>query len=306
MSGTDGIKVAAFYRFQRLRDLARLRDALEAACRRRNVLGLLLIAPEGVNGTLAGQPRVLDAALADIAAILETTALEPRESFAARAPFRRLKVRTKAEIVTMGESGVDPTERVGVNIDPGGWNALIADPEVVVIDARNAFEVAIGSFAGAVDPGVESFAAFPAWVRRSLDPARHRRVAMFCTGGIRCEKASSFMLQEGFGQVFQLRGGILNYLESIPEPLSLWRGGCFVFDERVAVGHGLRSLDVRLCPSCDGVVETSDHDSAGYEEGVSCPRCVMRLSEERKASARERQKQFELAAARGRSHLKPG
>ncbi len=218
-----------------------------------------------------------------------------RRSTAETAPFKRLKVRIKKEVVTIGDPSVDPRRRVGTYVEPGDWNALIADPDVLVIDTRNAFEVAFGTFEGAVDPGIARFGDFPAFVRKSLDPQRHRKVAMFCTGGIRCEKASSFMLDAGFEEVLHLKGGILAYLDAIDPAQSQWRGGCFVFDERVALGHGLEPLPIRNCLSCDAPLDDAARAAPGYEEGVSCPRCVDRLSERQKASARERQRQVVTA-----------
>ncbi len=238
------VAVAAFYKFFRWADgqphavRGAIRDRLAAL----GLRGTLLLAPEGLNATLAGPRAALEAALADLAAIAGCGPIPAKWSTATAMPFARLKVRLKREIVTLGQPDADPTRRVGTYVRPQDWNALIQDPEVLVIDTRNGFEVAMGSFAGAVDPQTRSFGDFPGFARRALDPARHRKVAMFCTGGIRCEKASAFMLNEGFEQVFHLEGGILAYLEQIPAEDSLWRGGCFVFDERVALGHGLAIL----------------------------------------------------------------
>jgi UPF0176 protein len=203
-------------------------------------------------------------------------------------------VRIKKEIVTIGDASVDPNRAVGTYVEPSDWNALIADPAVLLIDTRNAYEVAIGQFDGAIDPKTEHFGDFPAYVRQHFDPEKHKKIAMYCTGGIRCEKASSFMLSEGFESVFHLKGGILAYLEQIAEEDSRWRGGCFVFDERVAVGHGVQPLPIRLCVSCDSALTAEALASPDYEEGVACPNCVDKLTIEQKASARERQKQLVL------------
>lgn len=300
---TPLFKVAAFYRFQRLADLPAIREALLALCGRHGVLGIILIAPEGINGAIAAAPDVMDDVLEGVRSIAGLGVLETKFSVASARPFRRLKVRIKQEIVTIGDPAVDPNAAVGAYVAPADWNALIADPDVLLIDTRNAYEVEIGTFAGAVDPGTGAFGEFPAWVRRNLDPARHRRIAMFCTGGIRCEKASSFMLREGFEEVYHLQGGILGYLERVPESESRWRGGCFVFDERVAVGHGLAELPVRLCLACSRPLSPGVESKPGYEEGVSCPRCVESLSEARKASARERQRQIGIGVRRGKPHL---
>jgi UPF0176 protein len=232
-------------------------------------------------------------------------AIEHKTSHADDMPFLRMKVRLKEEIVTIGDKSVDPLEQVGTYVEPKDWNALISDPEVLVIDTRNDFEVRIGSFKGAVDPQTKSFGDFPSYVRDNLDPARHRKVAMFCTGGIRCEKATSLMLREGFEEVYHLKGGVLRYLEEIPPAQSLWEGACFVFDKRVAVGHGLSVEDYQLCHGCLSPLSVSDRQSPDYEEGVSCPYCASTLTQAQKASSRERHKQETLAKKRGRTHLGP-
>lgn len=233
------LAVAALYRFHPLPDPAALRTPLLTMMAANGVCGSLLLATEGLNGTIAGPAEAMPGVVAAIAAITGCGPLEPRWSYTDTAPFARLKVRLKKEIVTMGVPGIDPNAQVGTYVEPEDWNALIADPDTLVIDTRNSFEVGYGTFRGAVDPGTTRFGQFPDYVRQNLDPARHRKVAMFCTGGIRCEKATAYMLQQGFGQVFHLKGGILNYLERIGPADSLWDGGCFVFDERVALGHGL-------------------------------------------------------------------
>ncbi len=235
--------VAALYQFTALPDAPELRPPLRELCVSLGIRGTLILAAEGINGTVAGTDEAVDgfiAALRDgplFGGRLDD--LELKLSRARAMPFRRLKVHVKKEIVTMGQPAVDPTAHVGRYVAPADWNALISDPEVTVIDTRNAFEVAMGTFEGAVDPGTTTFGEFPAYVSRTLDPGKHRKVAMFCTGGIRCEKATSWMLAQGFDEVFHLKGGILKYLEDVPAERSLWRGSCFVFDERVAVGHGL-------------------------------------------------------------------
>jgi UPF0176 protein len=236
-------RVAALYQFVDLPDAGDLKAPLTALCQGLGIRGTLLIAHEGINGTLAGTDAAIDRFISELRegplfhGRLDN--LELKFSHAASMPFRRLKVRLKKEIVTLGQPEADPTRKVGTYVSPQDWNALITRPNVTVIDTRNTFEVAMGSFEGAIDPGTETFGEFPAFVADKLDPARHRTVAMFCTGGIRCEKASSYLLSQGFEEVFHLQGGILNYLEKVPQEQSLWRGGCFVFDERVALGHGL-------------------------------------------------------------------
>ena len=298
------ITIAAFYRFAPLADLPRLKQNLQALCEAHAILGIVLIASEGINGTMAGEAGRLNAALAGICALTGIADFDIKFSSADTPPFRRLKVRVKKEIITLGDPRADPSQLAGTYVAPQDWNALIADPEVLLIDARNAYEVAAGTFAGAKNPGMQNFGEFPAYAR-TLDPQRHRKIAMFCTGGIRCEKASSLMLREGFAEVYHLKGGILKYLEDVPEAQSRWQGGCFVFDERVAVGHGLQVLALKYCVSCDTPLERTALQSPLYEPGVSCPACAATLSEKHKASARERQKQVELANARGVAHLGP-
>ncbi len=233
--------VAALYRFTPLPDFQELRARVKDACARRGVKGTLLLAPEGINGTIAGDNDALRALLAEMDQLLggRLAGAEIKFSRAAAMPFRRLKVRLKKEIVTLGERAVDPTRRTGINVDASAWNDLIGADDICVIDVRNAFEVAMGTFAGAADPKLARFSDFRAYAETSLDPAKHRRIAMFCTGGIRCEKASAYLLERGFEEVYQLQGGILKYLEAVAPAESLWRGECFVFDERIALGHGL-------------------------------------------------------------------
>jgi UPF0176 protein len=238
------LQVAAFYQFVALPDLRELREPLRAICAGLGLKGSVLLAPEGINGTLAGTDEGIAAFINELqqgdlfGGRLDN--LELKYSRAATMPFQRLKVRLKKEIVTLGDAATDPTRQVGTYVDPADWNDLIASPDTLVLDTRNAFEVAMGTFEGAVNPGIKNFGQFREFAASHLDPAKHRRIAMFCTGGIRCEKASAYLLARGFGEVFHLRGGILKYLEGVPEGESRWRGECFVFDERVALGHGLR------------------------------------------------------------------
>jgi UPF0176 protein len=237
-------KVAAFYQFARLPDFRELREPLRALCARLRLQGSVLLAHEGVNGTLAGGPEAIDEMVGEMrdGALFggRLDNLELKFSSASRMPFQRLKIRLKKEIVTLGASEADPTRQVGTYVDPADWNELMAAPDTLLIDTRYAFEVALGTFEGAIDPGIRSFGQFKDFTARQLDPVKHRRIAMFCTGGIRCEKASSYLLARGFAEVYHLRGGILKYLEGVPEAESRWRGECFVFDDRVALGHGLR------------------------------------------------------------------
>jgi len=238
------LKVAAFFQFARLSDFRELREPLRATCARLGLKGSLLLAHEGINGTLAGAPASIDALVGELQAGTlfggRLDNLEIKFSHASAMPFARLKIRLKKEIVTLGDTAVDPTRQVGTYVEPSDWNALITAPDTLVIDTRNAFEVAMGTFEGAVDPDIRSFGQFKDFATRHLDPAKHRKIAMFCTGGIRCEKATAYLLAQGFSEVYHLKGGILRYLEGVPEEQSRWRGECFVFDERVALGHGLR------------------------------------------------------------------
>ena len=298
------IEIAALYHFMRLPQHAALRAPLQALFDAQGVKGILLLANEGFNGTLAAEPASLQAALDGLRRITGAD-FEHKTSHAETMPFLRMKVRVKREIVTMGEPDVDPLGSVGTYVEPKDWNALISDPDVLLIDTRNSYETRIGTFRGAIDPQTDSFRDFPAYVRENLDPARHKKIAMFCTGGIRCEKATSYLKREGFDEVYHLKGGILKYLETVEPEQSLWDGACFVFDERVAVGHGLAIEDYSLCHGCREPLSAADRDHEDYEPGVSCGFCAPTLTEEQKASARERQKQIALARARGERHLGP-
>ncbi|MEC4816114.1 MAG: rhodanese-related sulfurtransferase [Scytonema sp. PMC 1069.18] len=292
------IVVAAFYKFVRLPDFAEKQSPLEDVCQECGVKGTILLAPEGINGTIAGSRSAIDSVLSFLRSDSRLGDLEHKESFADTPPFERMKVRLKKEIVTIGLPGVDPNERVGTYVNPKDWNALISDPEVTVIDTRNDYEVTIGTFKGAKNPQTISFREFPEYVRHHLDPKKNKKVAMFCTGGIRCEKASSFMLSQGFGEVYHLKGGILKYLEEVPESESLWEGECFVFDQRIAVGLGLELGTHDMCPSCGHPISDVDKASPQYEEGISCPHCFDSLSEEKKVRMQEKKRQLDLAEKR--------
>ncbi len=296
------VTVAALYHFTRFEDPAGLIPTLRAVAEGAGVRGSLLVAPEGINGTIAGSRAGVDTVLDAIRALPGCAALEWKESAAEHAPFGRLKVRLKREIVTMGLPGLDPAE-VGTHVAPADWNALIASPDVAVIDTRNAYEVEIGTFEGAVDPGTDSFREFPAWWDANRDRFHNKRIAMFCTGGIRCEKSTAYLKAQGVEEVFHLKGGILKYLEDVPEDESLWRGGCFVFDERVAVGHGLAELPFDLCRACRHPLSAADKADPAFEDGVACPRCIAVHSDADRARFRERQRQIALARARGAAHL---
>lgn len=298
-------EIAAFYRFQPVADPANLRTRLAAACRAAGARGILLVAPEGINGTIAtaeGQLRPLMDAIRRESGFAD---IEPRFSFDDEMPFLRMKVRIKKEIVTIGSDDVDPNETVGTYVAPEDWNTLISQPDVLLIDTRNDYEVRIGTFKGALDPKTHSFSEFPSFVRQTLDPKKHKRIAMFCTGGIRCEKASNVMLKQGFEDVYHLKGGILAYLEKIPPSESQWEGGCFVFDRRVALGHGLKPEPIDLCFGCLAPLTPEDRQSKDFEEGVSCPHCAPLMTPKRRESVRERHRQTLLAKDRGDHHLGP-
>ena len=301
------VHVAALYRFARIADPAAVKGPLEALCSARGVKGTLLLAGEGINGTIAGQRAALEAVVDHIRALPDCAALDVKWSQAPAMPFHRMKVRLKREIVTMGVEGIDPLANAGTYVAPGDWNALIADPDTIVIDTRNAYEVAIGTFDRAVDPATATFRDFPAWFRSQrsalLGEGKTPRVAMFCTGGIRCEKATAFLKQEGVEEVFHLEGGILKYLETVPAQDSLWQGECFVFDQRVAVGQGLSQGSHALCLACRMPVSEEDRASPLYEEGASCPACHASRSAQQRDGARERHRQERLAAARGTAHV---
>ncbi|MDR6680651.1 oxygen-dependent tRNA uridine(34) hydroxylase TrhO [Pseudomonas oryzihabitans] len=299
---TDNIVVAALYKFVTLDDYVQLREPLLQTLLANDVKGTLLLAEEGINGTVSGSRAGIDAVLAWLRADPRLVDIDHKESYCAEQPFYRTKVKLKKEIVTLGVPGVDPNQRVGTYVEPQDWNALVDDPEVLMIDTRNDYEVGIGSFKGAIDPKTKSFRDFPAYIREHFDPARHKKVAMFCTGGIRCEKASSFMLQEGFPEVFHLKGGILKYLEEVPAAESRWEGECFVFDNRVTVTHELAEGAYDQCHACRNPVSPQDMQSPHYSPGISCPHCWDSLSEKTRAGARERQKQIELARLRNEPH----
>ncbi|MDZ4700344.1 MAG: rhodanese-related sulfurtransferase [Rhodothermales bacterium] len=290
-SGSD-IVVAALYRFVALPDYRAMRAPLLAICMEAGVRGTLLLAGEGINGTLAGSRAGIDAVVDHLRSDPRLADLEPRESVAPAIPFKRLRVRAKKELISIGVSGVDPT-RPGVYVEPAEWNALIADPDVRVIDTRNVYEVEIGTFRGAEDPGTESFSDFPAYVSARLDPARDRKLALFCTGGIRCEKATAYLVEQGFSEVYHLQGGILHYLETVAPEHSLWEGECFVFDERVSVRHGLTPGAYDACKGCGRPLAEADRVSELFEEGVSCPRCAPLLTDAQRRAFRDRQRQYE-------------
>lgn len=296
--------VAALYKFTSFPNPGALKGPLAQTCCEHGVRGTLLLAREGINGTIAGSREGIDAVLAHVRNLPGCADIEWKESTAKAMPFPRMKVRLKQEIVTMGQTDVDPTTSVGTYVAPAEWNDLIAAEEVVVIDTRNDYEVAIGTFKGAENPHTKTFGEFPGWWAENASRFGNKKVAMFCTGGIRCEKASNYLLGQGVDEVFHLKGGILKYLEEIPQNQSHWNGECFVFDGRVSVGHGLEKGSYDLCHACRMPISEVDKSHPGFEQGVSCHQCVNDTSEDDKTRFRERQKQIELARARGEAHFR--
>lgn len=301
--GMSEIVVAAFYRFTSLPDFADYQAPLRETAEAGDVRGTILLAPEGVNGTVAGPRAGVDAVLEHLKSLPGCGDLDWKESRADENPFLRMKVRLKKEIVTMGVTGIDPEQSHERYVEPHDWNKVISDPDTIVIDTRNDYEVSIGTFEGAVNPRTTSFREFPEWFRRFREENRFKKVAMFCTGGIRCEKSTAYLRSQGVDDVVHLKGGILKYLESVPENESLWRGECFVFDNRVSVGHDLAPGTYDMCHACRQPITEEDKQSEHYAPGVSCPHCHDKYSEERRRAFAERQKQIELARARGEKHL---
>ena len=300
---------AAFYQFVALPDFEARKAPLLALCEQRHVKGLILLASEGINSTIAGAPEDVRAVLAYLRADPLLVDLQHKESWSDKPPFHRMKVRLKKEIVTMNVPGISPTRMAGTYVKPADWNALISDPDVVVVDTRNDYEVEIGSFAHAINPNLKTFAELPAWLDQSDqlasldDSGKKPKVAMFCTGGIRCEKSTAYLRSKGFDEVFHLEGGILKYLETVPPEQSLWQGECFVFDERVSVGHGLVPGPHALCRACRQPLEAGATESPLFEAGVSCPRCHGTTSDTQKNGARERQRQWERAKSKQNPQL---
>ncbi len=306
MTETAPLFVSAFYHFSRLADPAAAKPALLATCKAAGATGTILLADEGINGAIAGTQGSLDLVLAHLRAMPGFADLICKQSPTPAMPFGKIKVKLKREIVTMGQPGVDPAMSTGHYVAPADWNALISAPDVAVIDTRNAYEVAIGTFIGAIDPDTAAFGDFPDWWGQNAARFAGQRVAMFCTGGIRCEKATNYLLAQGVEQVFHLRGGILKYLEEVPEAQSLWQGECFVFDDRVSVGHGLEPGDLISCGACRHPLTDADRAKDTYERGIACPHCAGSRTEADRARYRERQRQMDLAAARGIPHLGHG
>jgi UPF0176 protein len=305
MSKHFPIKVAALYRFANFTQPEMLQPQIAAWCSEHGLKGTILVATEGVNGTVAGTEAGIDAVVAHLRTLPGCAELDVKYSHANEMPFYRMKVRLKKEIVTLGVDGIDPKREVGTYVQPEDWNALISDPDTVLIDTRNDYEVAIGTFEGAVDPRTKSFSEFPEWFRTHREElaAGKTKFAMFCTGGIRCEKSTAFLKAEGIDDVYHLEGGILRYLENIPETESKWQGECFVFDERVSVKHGLELGEMELCHACRRPISQEDKASAHFIEGVACPACYAERTDEDRARFAERQKQIALAKKRGKQHI---
>ena len=305
------ILTAALYKFVALPDIAALQAPLLAVCKAHGIKGTLLLALEGINGTIAGRPDDVRAVLAYLRSDPRLATLEHKESWASATPFYRMKVRLRKEIVTLGVPDVYPALMAGQYVKPSDWNDLIGQPGVVLVDTRNDYEVSIGTFAGAVNPATRSFSDLPGWVAREMQSGGKLaevdgvkpKVAMFCTGGIRCEKSTAFLKSKGFDEVYHLQGGILKYLETVPQAQSRWQGQCFVFDERVSVGHGLIQGDMQLCRSCRDPLLDAAMASPLYERGVSCPTCYCTTTDVQKAGYRQRQKQVDLADSRKEAHI---
>jgi UPF0176 protein len=298
--------IAALYHFTRFPDFAALQQPLLAFGRAHGIRGSLLLASEGINGTISGDRAGIDAILAYIRALPGCADLEHKESWAEVEPFGRFKVRLKKEIVSMGQPDIDPRARVGHYLNPTEWNELISAPDVAIIDTRNDYEFGLGTFEGAIDPETKSFREFPAWWEANKDRFHNKRIAMFCTGGIRCEKSTNYLLGQGVEDVYHLKGGILKYLVEMPQDESLWNGECYVFDNRVSVGHGLVPGDYTTCHGCRRPVSPEDRTRVEYEEGVSCHQCINEHSDADRERFRERQKQIKLARDRGERHLADG
>lgn len=292
--------IAALYHFTRFENPTAMKPALLEHCVAQNVKGTLLLAPEGINGTIAGSRSGIDAVLTYLHALPGCAKLEWKEAKSETPPFPKMKVRIKREIVTMGQPDVDPASKVGNYVAPADWNELINSPDVAVIDTRNDYEVAIGTFDGAIDPQTKSFGEFPIWWEQNKHRFHNKKIAMFCTGGIRCEKSTNYLLGQGVEDVYHLKGGILKYLEETPIDQSSWHGECFVFDARVSVGHGLAEGPHLLCYGCRQPILPADMARAEYEQGVSCHQCIQKTSDKDKARFRERQKQIKLSEERGK------
>lgn len=295
--------VAALYKFVSLPDYKEIQPRLLDLCRNHGIKGTLLLAEEGINGTVAGTRSAIDALNVFFKSDTRFHDLEYKESYATKMPFYRLKVRLKKEIVTLGIPEVDPNKEVGTYLNAQQWNELLQDPDIILVDTRNDYEYEIGTFKGALNPNTKTFREFPDYITKNFDPSKNKKVAMFCTGGIRCEKASSYMLLKGYEEVYHLKGGILKYLEEMEPANSLWEGECFVFDNRTAIAHGLEEGVSEMCYGCRWPISPEDKKSEYYQEGVHCPKCHDKLTPEFRRSAEERHRQVVLAKSRGKNHI---
>lgn len=300
---TNGVVVAALYHFVKFSDFKAFREPLLQLMLEQEVRGTLLLAMEGINGTIAGTRRGIDAVIARLHQDVRFARLETKESYVAENPFYRTKVKLKKEIVTMGVKDIDPNLIVGTYVEPADWNELISDPEVLLLDTRNKYEVKTGSFKNAVNPQTDSFRDFPAYVEANLDPLKHKKVAMFCTGGIRCEKSTAYLKQRGFEDVYHLKGGILKYLEEVPQSETMWQGECFVFDNRVTVNHALEKGAYDQCHACRMPITEQDKQGEHYQKGVSCHYCYDKHSKDQVQAYAERERQMQLARDRGEAHI---
>ena len=306
MSNTTETIVAAFYKFVDWDDYKSLKPVLDKVCNKAGTVGTILLAPEGINGTISGTAQGVQTVLEFLSCDQRLVGLTPKYSTATGKTFKRMKIKIKKEIVSMGKAEVKPAKVTGEYISPEAWNDVIADPDTVVVDARNYYEHSVGTFTNSIQPNTKSFREFPEWVDQELKPMMNektKKIAMFCTGGIRCEKASSYLLKEGFEEVLQLQGGIQKYLQEVKPEESLWQGECFVFDDRVSLQHGLIEGDFDMCHACRMPIDENDKVSEHFIEGVSCPNCYNLHSEERKERFVERQKQIELAREREKENL---
>jgi len=295
--------VCALYKFVTLDDFQAKKQPLLDFMLAHDIRGTLLLAKEGINGTVAGSRHAIDALLDYLRQDPRLAEISFKESYTDSSPFMRSRVKLKKEIVTMGVEGIDPKRVVGTYVKPTEWNQLISEPDVLLVDTRNDYEVQVGTFKNAVNPKTDSFREFPEYVKSHLDPNKHKKVAMFCTGGIRCEKSTAYLKEQGFEEVYHLEGGILKYLEDVPDDESLWEGECFVFDDRVTVNHQLEKGDYDQCHACRLPITEEDKQSPLYQKGVSCPHCYHQTSEDQKRRYAEREKQIELARQRGEAHI---
>ena len=297
------IVVCALYKFVTLENFQSLRQPLHNVLEANQVRGTLLLANEGINGTIAGSRAGINKVLNWLRNDPRLSDIDYKESFTDSMPFNRAKVKLKKEIVTLGVEGIDPKRVVGTYVSPADWNQLISDPEVIVVDTRNDYEFKVGTFKNAINPNTESFREFPRFVKEILSPEKHKKIAMFCTGGIRCEKSTAFLKEQGFDEVYHLKGGILKYLEEVPATETLWEGECFVFDERVTVNLQLEKGNYDQCNACRLPITEVDKASDKYRQGVSCPHCFDKVTDVQKSRFREREKQMELARQRGEAHI---